>query len=184
MAKRGLYHERQTLFQCGRHALNNLLGERAFTTEELDSIAVSVAEIEGAPIPWLSLAHRWPILGNHDANVICMALQRKNLAARFWDARDHKSLPDVLCDSGVIGLILNVVSRHAWMCPIKSMRGRHWKAVCRGAELGSPWVDSDSELPEPVPLPDNAAALAMLEAALEQGGHVLVVRRESSCQTY
>ena len=54
------YFEQQSLMQCARHALNNMLGRPAFSSAALDAIATSL------PSGAYSLAHRWPVLGNHD----------------------------------------------------------------------------------------------------------------------
>ena len=68
---------------CGRHALNNLLGSAAFRSAELDEIAVSLARMHGSRIPQLAaLSHRWPIIGNYDANVILLALGSKGFEVR------------------------------------------------------------------------------------------------------
>ena len=87
----GQYHERQQLWRCGRHALNNhlppspaishhlrtcthlpicrhalnnLLGHAAFTSSDLDAISVELGAISAAVFPSLTLEHRWPLLGH------------------------------------------------------------------------------------------------------------------------
>jgi len=75
-----LYFERQWLMRCGAHALNNVLGRPAFTSADLDAIAISLGGT-------FSLQHRWPLLGNHDANVVLCALDQCGLDAAWWDAR-------------------------------------------------------------------------------------------------
>lgn len=60
------YHEQQSLLHCGRHSLNNLLGRAAFSSADLDEIALSIGQMQGYALPRLSLSHRWPLVGNFD----------------------------------------------------------------------------------------------------------------------
>lgn len=86
-AMAGCYHEKQSLWQCGRHCLNNLLGAATFSSAELDQIAVSIGEMQGYAHPALSLTHRWPVVGNFDINVVLCALQQRGYEASWWDTR-------------------------------------------------------------------------------------------------
>ena len=73
------YHERQWLMQCAQHAINNLLQEPAVTSSDLNAIALGLGGT-------MSLEHRWPLLGNHDVNVVMMALSSRQppLAVDWW----------------------------------------------------------------------------------------------------
>jgi len=171
------YFESQRLMRCACHALNNLLGRSAFTPPELDALAVQLGGT------WLSLAHRWPLLGNYDVSVVLSALQACDppLEAAWWDARkDDAALVDAARGVDVVGLLLNTRARPRLLGGLVPF-GRHWSAL-RGpsAVTGgvSGWWDLDSNHAAPTRLADEAALLARLHVALrEQDGHAFVVRR-------
>ena len=160
------YFETQRLMRCGAHAMNNLLGRPAFSTETLDELAKTIGGT-------LSLQHRWPVLGNYDANVVQMALLTCGYEAAFWDARrPDDELVLALNAPNVRGALVNVRSRLGWL-PL----GRHWTALRPSHDGGGAWLDLDSNLRGPVVLEGAAALLERLRCALrEEEGHVLVVR--------
>jgi hypothetical protein len=91
------YFEAQSLARCGAHALNNLLGARAFEPGELDALAVEAAAFAsgaGAGLPF-ALSMRTPVLGNYDVSVLELALSRQHAgrcADRFETARYHPTV--------------------------------------------------------------------------------------------
>ena len=198
LQEQGLYHERQALMRCGRHALNNLLGGPSFATTDLDYIASSISA--GA----LDLSHRWPILGNYDVNCIIIALQQRGLEAEWWDRRkSDDELRVALVRDGapsLVGLLLNVRSRPrflgGWM-PV----GRHWLALRplqspsslhperqHPAPPSSPplqplqWADVDSHLEAPVVFSEDVLIHKVGDAIRAEDGHLIVVRRSSAAQ--
>ena len=68
------YFERQSLMRCAQHAINNLLQRPAVTHADLNELAESISASS------FSLQHRWPLLGNHDANVLMLALAQHGLS--------------------------------------------------------------------------------------------------------
>lgn len=173
------YHERQRLMRCGQHAINNLLGMASVTSSELDAIARELSE------GGLGLAHRWPILGNYDINVILIALQRRGYEAEWWDRRKRQDeLQATLCSTAasaaIVGALLNVRSRPRLLGGLLPF-GRHWLALRPVAANGPPsqqWLDVDSDLEQPAVLEDVSALLAKVEQLLsEADGHLIVVRR-------
>ena len=94
MPTRPAYFETQSLLRCGAHALNNLLGARAFEPGELDALAVEAAAFAsgaGAGLPF-ALSMRTPVLGNYDVSVLEIALSRQHAgrcADRYETARFH-----------------------------------------------------------------------------------------------
>jgi josephin len=173
------YHERQRLMRCGQHAINNLLGVASVTSSELDAIARELDE------GGLGLAHRWPLLGNYDVNVILVALQRRGYEAEWWDRRKRQDeLQAALCSmaasAAVVGALLNVRSRPRLLGGLVPL-GRHWLAlrpVAANGQRSQQWLDVDSDLEQPAVLEDGSALLARVEQLLtEADGHLIVVRR-------
>ena len=168
----GSFHETQSLMQCAAHSLNNLLQAPAFTSAALDEIATGLG---GS----LSLAHRWPFLGNHDANVVTLALHARGLDAEWWDARRADAELSALREGPdaerTLGVLLNVRSTFLRVLP-----GRHWLALRKLPHAPSEpvrWAEHDSKLAEPVTHAGAPAVLARLQRALrEQDGHLIVVR--------
>lgn len=164
------FHEAQSLMHCARHALNNLLRREAVSSAELDEIALSVGG------RW-SLAHRWPLLGNHDANVLLLAMQRCGLEGEWWDARRPES--ELVAALGaaasgsasrrLVGVVLNVRRRFLGIVP-----GRHWVALRRHGDL---WEDADSALGAPMLLGGaHELAARAARAVREEAAHLIVVR--------
>ncbi len=65
-----IYHERQRVLKCGVHAVNNLLGEKAFETADFEVMAKE-----------LSPGAFWTVIGagNYDVNVLECALKKHGL---------------------------------------------------------------------------------------------------------
>ena len=61
-----VYHETQRRMWCALHSLNALLQEPAYDAAALTEIALSIGGK-------LQLAHRWPLMGNWDINVMMIA---------------------------------------------------------------------------------------------------------------
>ena len=133
----------------------------------------------------MTLAHRWPMLGNHDVNVVMLALQGEGLETEWWDARQSDDeLSTLVRDKQLLGVLVNV--RAAGFLG-RLFKGRHWLALRRLSASPAEWLESDSKLPEPLlhmangiadsRLPAEASVAARLERALrEQDGHLIVVR--------
>ena len=158
-----VYHEQQRLMRCAQHTLNGLLQEPAFDAAALTEIALSLDANK------LSLAHRWPVLGNYDVNVLMLALQQRGYDVRWWDRRrsSAEQLRSAAESDTTLGLICN--ERRAILGVIPS---RHWLAVRR---VDGVWYDLDSRLPAPVALTPEGL-LARLERLRRGGdGQVLVV---------
>lgn len=163
-----VYHEQQRLMRCAQHTINGLLQEPAFDAAALTEIALNL-DAGGK----LSLAHRWPVLGNYDINVLVLALQQRGYEVRWWDRR--KSIEQLRSSAELdtsLGLVLN--ERRALLGFIPS---RHWLAVRR---VDGVWYDLDSRLRAPVMLTPEALFERLQQHMSEQGGQVLVVERIGS----
>ena len=180
------YFERQSLMRCAQHAINNLLQRPAVTHADLNAIVDSISSSS------FSLQHRWPLLGNHDANVLMLAFAQHGCTAQFWDARrttddDIRELVMTRCrEPGVVGLIVNVKTRSAWSLYV--LPQRHWYAILRvddrrfpeyGAFPGG-WLELDSRAEKPRGLPENTHLHFLLQTALrDHAAEVLVVTRST-----
>ncbi|CEG35147.1 Uncharacterized conserved protein, contains Josephin domain [Plasmopara halstedii] len=77
-----IYHERQKLYRCGLHALNNALQDSVFTQREFEDACEKLAEMTDFDatnaLAWIWNPHRAPLgLGNYDVNVLVFVLQQK-----------------------------------------------------------------------------------------------------------
>jgi hypothetical protein len=174
MSERHWYHERQSRLRCAQHAINNLVQRPAVSSFAMDAIAV---EMGGA----FSLEHRWPLLGNFDANVLLSALQlcMPPLEAEWWDARrtqdaDLRELVSTRCrEKGVVGLIVNVSTSSWWTMHL--FPSRHWYALRLLDEAGS-WLHLDSKSAEPKVLQDDMVHGMLRQDLCEQSAQVLLIR--------
>ncbi|KAM3128595.1 Josephin-1 [Paramecium bursaria] len=121
-----IYHEKQEYWQCGLHAVNNILQLRneRFKKEEFDKIANDLYEQSTKEISMFN-PHKSMFIGNYDANVLIIALQRKNYQADYYNQSKNKTFsikdyPDVQ------GFILNTVSD--WLFFSKK---KHWIAILK-----------------------------------------------------
>ena len=160
-----VYHEPQRRMWCALHALNALLQGPEYDSASLNKIALSIG---GA----LELAHRWPLVGNWDVNVIMVALQQRGLEVRWWDRRRSiDELRSLVEDADCVGLICNEPG--AWLFGLIS--SRHWLTIRR---VRGEWYDLDSKLQRPTKLATDALFSRLRQLLEHEAGQVLVgVRR-------
>jgi josephin len=158
----GIYHEPQQLLRCALHTLNALLQEPAYDAASLNAIALSIGGK-------LELAHRWPVLGNYDVNVMMIALQQRGLDVRWWDQRRGvDELRSAAESTACVGLICN--EPNSWL--LGMVPSRHWLAIRR---IRGEWFDLDSRLQAPAKL-EAAALIDRLQRLLrDEAGQILVV---------
>ncbi|CAI2190279.1 11883_t:CDS:2, partial [Funneliformis geosporum] len=136
--KRMVYHERQRLYFCGQHTLNNLFQDKVFTKEQLDNIALKLAEKTSLEIwTWSSYfvnPHK-SLLGNYDVNVLEMALREKDLEVKWFDVRKDIRSVIQFADKSLFGLILNIPSSQSTtaLTPtiLSSMKRSELQKLCR-----------------------------------------------------
>ncbi|EFA81486.1 hypothetical protein PPL_05474 [Heterostelium album PN500] len=113
-----IYFEKQSLKLCGLHTINNLLQYRAYTRSELEHIAYDLDQTK----KWINPHKNFFGLGNYDANVLIVALNRKGFEVKWFDKR--KRLDEIDFDK-VYGIIVN--------CMLKKIMGlwnsRHWFGI-------------------------------------------------------
>jgi hypothetical protein len=85
------YIQQQKSFSnlCGVHALNNLVGYKAFEEKQLNEICYGLSEDFINP-------HKHLFGGDYDANVLIIALQRLGYETKWLDSRNRDSIIDNL----------------------------------------------------------------------------------------
>ena len=152
--------------RCAQHSLNALLQEPAFDQQALTELALSIGGK-------LELAHRWPIVGNYDINVMLLALQQRGLETRWWDRRASvEELRTAAEDPACLGLIIN--EPRTWLFGV--LRGRHWLAL---RKVGRAWYDLDSRRTEPAEIEADALYARLQRLLAESDGQLLLVQRAS-----
>lgn len=166
-----VYHERQTRWRCGLHAVNALLKRPAYTPAHFDAIADSLAAEYHTS--WYN-PHRSAIgMGNYDANVLLTALRRAHKTTAWLSEKDDiehllETKPN-LC-----GFLVNVESKH-WFRQISRIffeGGRHWIAIVRYEDQMF-LVDSDDNFPSK--FASHVELLDYLNKVRSDEGHVMLV---------
>jgi hypothetical protein len=156
-----MYHERQRVLKCGVHAVNNLLGEPAFSAADFETFS----QLVSPESLWTRLG-----VGNYDVNVLEMALKQRGLVVTWFDNR--RSFCEAKLDDDCVGLVLNRVS-DAWMASLFGMR--HWISVRRHKDA---WFNCDSLLREPQRLSRTELNALVSAAVHEHDGYCLLVKRD------
>jgi len=164
-----VYHETQRRMWCALHALNALLQEPAYDAAALTEIALSIGGK-------LQLAHRWPLMGNWDINVMMIALQRRGLEVQWWDRRRSIDALQRLAEgTDCVGLICNEPG--AWLFGM--VPSQHWFTIRR---VRGEWYDLDSKLQRPAALRAGALFGRLQRLLGREAGQVLVVVRRPAAQ--
>ncbi|KAL0220478.1 hypothetical protein RCL1_000332 [Eukaryota sp. TZLM3-RCL] len=162
------YHERQRLFYCGVHALNNFFQRSEVSVSEFESIARSLSDS-------LFNEHRSVLrLGNYDVNVITMALAKRNFEVSYFDMRRPiRDLFTVPFDA----LLLNF-RRKSRFIPWK--RTNHWVTVLPYShDHNTSYWNCDSLLDEPECLSKDELTSYLQD---RDSLSILFIRRSSSVQ--
>ena len=164
-----VYHETQRRMWCALHALNALLQEPAYDAAALTEIALSIGGK-------LQLAHRWPLMGNWDINVMMIALQQRGLEVQWWDQRRSIDALQRLAEgTDCVGLICNEPG--AWLFGM--VPSQHWFTIRR---MRGEWYDLDSKLQRPAALRAGALFSRLQRLLGREAGQVLVVVRRPAAQ--
>lgn len=164
-----VYHETQRRMWCALHALNALLQEPAYDAAALTEIALSIGGK-------LELAHRWPLMGNWDINVMMLALQQRGLEVQWWDRRRSiDELRSLAEEADCVGLICNEPG--AWLFGL--IPSQHWFTIriVRGE-----WYDLDSKLQRPAKQGTDVLFSRLRRLLGHEAGQVLVVVRRPAAQ--
>ncbi|CAI5746782.1 unnamed protein product [Peronospora destructor] len=163
-----LYHERQTLYRCGLHALNNVLQGPIFTKTSLDDACTELTTrsdrtASNGHINWVWNPHKAPMdLGNYDINVLTLALQQKGYEMQWIDKRMAVDENLVKFDE-VEGVLCNVVMTtmfsSLWV-------QRHWFAI---RKIQGVCYNLDSKLSVPVPFEKETECYQFLQELVNTG---------------
>eukprot|EP00485_Elphidium_margaritaceum_P024770 CAMPEP_0202714002 /NCGR_PEP_ID=MMETSP1385-20130828/62267_1 /ASSEMBLY_ACC=CAM_ASM_000861 /TAXON_ID=933848 /ORGANISM="Elphidium margaritaceum" /LENGTH=455 /DNA_ID=CAMNT_0049374563 /DNA_START=17 /DNA_END=1384 /DNA_ORIENTATION=- len=165
-----LYHESQKLEMCLMHALNSLVQDKQFTSIDLDEICKELA-----PNKLINPHKSLLFTGNYDANVLIMALQRKDIDVQWYDARkanefdlDNSTMLAPNANVQFVGFILNN--------PYKKMLilRRHWLTI---KKIDNFWWNLDSRLPEPKRFDNANICTKFIRDALKTNNAELLICR-------
>uniref|UniRef100_A0A7S2SGS8 ubiquitinyl hydrolase 1 n=1 Tax=Mucochytrium quahogii TaxID=96639 RepID=A0A7S2SGS8_9STRA len=155
-----MYHERQSTFMCGKHALNCLFAnaelERTIPLVTKSDMEVNANELYGelkrlGTTPWVS-PYNWPLgLGNYDVTVLMKTAAQKDVEIGYLKADEIlNALEKMEKDRYILGLLLNVKSSSLFGL----VRTRHWYAILYHHKLGG-FFNVDSKLEKPCALTEK-----------------------------
>lgn len=152
---------------CGVHAVNNILQERAFRSADFDRIIDEELKPLNRKISYKSW---FPFFGDYDASVLMIALRQRGIDLSFHDRRDRISIDSFreIFGDNFCGLMVNLPARF-------SIGSGHWICVRRFGESYM-WLDSQGDPMEMLPMHIESRIAA-------EGGEraqVLVAVRSSS----
>ncbi|OWZ10438.1 hypothetical protein PHMEG_00016713 [Phytophthora megakarya] len=194
MAKE-LYHERQTLYRCGLHALNNVLQGPVFTKAALDEACVELATIAdpnagNGLMNWAWNPHRAPLgLGNYDVNALTFALQKQGFVMQWLDKRLPVNEKLVKLDEAtfILGFVLQWLDKRlpvdeklvkldeaeGVLCNVvmttmfsSLWMQRHWFAI---RKIGGICYNLDSKLAAPMPFENESECYQFLQELVNTG---------------
>ncbi|KAL4429916.1 hypothetical protein ABPG74_000282 [Tetrahymena malaccensis] len=170
MDQQGVYHEKQNMLFCAKHALNNLYQFKKFTSKDLDQICEQLTKTKFL----LYNPHRNLFkLGNYDINVIDKALQNNGHTIQWFDMRKNVDELKLLeQQDDIFGLILNVQYKNTFD-KILGCNTHHWLTI---KVINNEIYNLDSK---------KNNALIMTEHELQQflkdvqrnNGQILIVRK-------
>lgn len=162
-----VYHERQTLYRCGLHALNNVLQGPVFTQTILEDACEELNAMTGTdglnPMAWIWNPHRAPFkLGNYDINVLTFVLQHQGYTMQWLDKRqpvdekvvDFNQVEGILCN-----VVLSTLLSTLWT-------QRHWFALRKIAGI---CYNLDSKLAAPMAFATETACYKFLQELVDTG---------------
>ncbi|KAI9918232.1 hypothetical protein PsorP6_011841 [Peronosclerospora sorghi] len=175
-----IYHERQTLYRCGLHALNNVLQDLqlhlfnrlryvgpVFTKASLDAACDELTQVNldagNGLMSWVWNPHKAPLgLGNYDVNALTLTLQQKGYVMQWVDKRQPVNDKLIKLDK-IKGILCNVVITtilsNLWM-------QRHWFAI---RKLHGVCYNLDSKLSAPRPFENDAKCYQFLQELVATG---------------
>ncbi|GBC05157.1 hypothetical protein RclHR1_06060015 [Rhizophagus clarus] len=168
------YHERQSLWFCGQHTLNNLLQDKVFTKEKLDNIALELAK--QVDLTWRSYfinPHKSLLgVGNYDINVLEKALMNEGLEVQWFDDRKDIQTAIQFTDETLIGLILNVPTTRFYL-----WTSYHWIAIKSIDNKITEIYNLDSKLSKPEKFKDETEVYKFLKSVIHKNGNILLVKK-------
>ncbi|KAF4043076.1 Josephin [Phytophthora infestans] len=181
--KEELYHERQTLYRCGLHALNNVLQGPVFSKASLDDACVELAALADPNagsgfMNWAWNPHRAPLgLGNYDVNALTLVLQQKGYVMQWIDKRQpvNENLFNLDEAEGVLcNVVMTTILSSLWT-------QRHWFAI---RKIRGVCYNLDSKLEAPVAFESESACFQFLQELVNTGEcELFLITREKNTNT-
>ncbi|POM78332.1 Hypothetical protein PHPALM_4147 [Phytophthora palmivora] len=178
-----LYHERQTLYRCGLHALNNVVQGPVFTKTSLDEACEELAAIAdpnagNGLMNWAWNPHRAPLgLGNYDVNALTVALQKQGYVMQWMDKRlpvDEKLVTLNEAEGVLCNVVMTTMLSSLWM-------QRHWFAI---RKIGDVCYNLDSKLAAPMPFESESACYQFLQELVNTGEcELFLITKEKNSTT-
>jgi len=100
-----VYHEKQVLGYCAKHALNALFQREEFTIKELDKIC-KILKVQYGNSKLFNPHRSILPIGNYDINVIMWALDTRGKEMQWFDNRHLENLEKLDIDT-LFGIIIN-----------------------------------------------------------------------------
>ncbi|KAF1317399.1 hypothetical protein FI667_g14816, partial [Globisporangium splendens] len=157
-----MYHEKQELYRCGIHALNNVLQAKVFEKAAFDAASehlASVGEAEAyggnssnALLKYVWNPHRAPLgLGNYDVNVLMYVLEQKGYKLQWIDKR-RPVTKELLAFDTLEGVLCNVITSSSL-----------WRRI------DGVYYNLDSKLAAPVAFKSEEDCYAFLQELVDTG---------------
>jgi len=141
-----VYHEKQVLGYCAKHALNALFQREEFTIKELDKICKILKVQYGNSRLFNPHKSILPI-GNYDINVIMWALDTRGKEIQWFDNRHLENL-DTLDTDTLFGIIINKGNEG-------TVYTKHWYTLRPVYRSPLRMALHDTKLRTPLPDPSN-----------------------------
>lgn len=171
-----VYHEKQSRWRCGIHAVNAILKGPVYAPSDFDTIADSL--LVQPRWPW-SHPHRSVFgMGEYDVNVLLVALEKRNIVGSWMRDRNLSTILSKLGDD-VCGFLVNVESKH-WARKFVdhfASPARHWVAVVKYEDK---FHLVDSKAAAAIALHSEEDLETYLQEVWEEKGHILLLEKDRS----
>lgn len=166
-----LYHEKQKLYRCGLHAVNNILQRKEFTTKDFNRICSDLKKNSGKSS--MFNPHRgWFNMGYYDVNVLAEALTSRGYEMQWFDMR--KKPTEIEFDSPLlIGFIVNTTIEN-FASYIGISKDNHWIALLK---KDGEYYNLDSKMDSPHKFISKIDLCEYLYYIKQSQGHIFLVQK-------
>lgn len=169
----GIYHEKQKLYRCGLHAVNNLLQKKEFTTKDFNKICANLKK--GSLNKSVFNPHRgWFNMGNYDVNVLTEAITSKGYEFIWFDMRKDPKEID-FSEPNLAGLIVNTTIEN-FVSYMTFSKENHWITILK---KGNSFINLDSKMDYPREFKENAELIDYLNYIKYTEGHIFLVKKSN-----
>lgn len=139
-----IYHEKQSSWKCGIHAVNNLLQSKCYTQRDFDDIAKRLYDEENESKNSSNIINPYKNilgLGNYDITVIESALIEQGCYLIWWDMR--RDIDEInFKEQNLLGFIINDRGEKSFFSNLfKWAQTNHWYTI---RKIGDYFYDLDS----------------------------------------